>query len=231
MMGYISNTAISTYNYNSQQYTCSITSFVTTKEDQNCELIDFLNSKFITALPQYMQNVLKFTNRRYICDGGSQNYYYNNDDYMSWTSQGIKSHKVSLLNLKELGFNASVERKSSGNYEITGVGVYSYSGTTSSNSQKKMVEFINDNINSCGVTLKYFEDGGSRIKKRLNRPVDYLINDTLLFASKRDNVISSSDYKGAIAYYMTSDGELVTNNLSSEAQVKAQRGISPIMFI
>lgn len=226
VMGYFAKGVTVTY---STGYSYTYNSYMPIDATQNAELIDFLNDEFINALPEFLRNNLKSTNRRYVCAGGNQNETLYNGK-ASYTSMGTKTHKVSLFNLKELGLLSDVRSSNIRPYLPSGVGVYGKTGEASStNDGNRMVSQTNDNVNNCGTKFSYFNENSIIKGKGIDgEVVDYLLADAFMLSYR----YSSSYQAGySTAFYIGSDGVLSTNDLADAGTRTKLRGVSPIMFI
>lgn len=236
-MGYIPKTVMATYTSRSTTYSNTNSSYVAIDNNNEAEVITFLKNKFIPALPVYMQGVLKTINRRCMCKEVTNEHSYSSSEYHSYNTQGTQSCAISLMNIIELGFNSNAHREGSGTstkpYYIGGVGVYNYkaSASVSLATSEEIVSKANNDINTCGRKFQYYVNGGSLIKNRLNQPEEYLVSDTFIGVKKHENSGNGRDFGYSMAFYVDNTGVLATNNLMSEAQRKAKRGLSPIMFI
>lgn len=219
-MGYFSKTVTAKYSSSS---TKSTTGYVVGDTSSEAELLTVLNDTFITALPSYIQSMLKYTNRRYCC-GLTENSRIYNYGYMTYTSMSTKSHKVSIANIQELGFTQALSG--------TGVtyGSYINSGSIGS-SDTSYPSYVASVLNSCGTAFDYYADTDNLIKGKGvdGSAIAYLTSDALVSAY----CYSSSTYQHSLAEatYMDDTGAVQTNDLSSESQRLAQRGVSPILFI
>lgn len=228
VMGYYSKTI----NSSSGATTNSYTSYVSMDESQNCELIDILNDKFILALPQYLQTALKLTDRRYVYNT-LENQTLGEKDKITYTAQGTKANKVSLVNLKELGLSSNVARGDYSDEPPSGVGIYTSSGTTYNNEDKtKLAQLINNQINNCGTKFTYFNDHSITKNKGVSGGItDYLILETLILSTVENTSYTSNMMKLSMAFFINESGEATTNNLNEVGQRSKLRGVSPIMFI
>lgn len=210
-------------------YSTSYNSYLIANSSRDSELLTMLNEGFASALPQYLQGVLKPTNRQYLClQSGNIDV---GDDIINHSIKGVKSHKVSLANLNELGFTASVTRNTSA--PPIGTGVYDRSGTMDdTESHSPIVNRINSAVNGAGTKFSYYTNN-SIIKHKGNTSIltDYHVADTLIAVTRYEGNGSSYDTHFSMAFYVDINGSLTTNNLADSGQRTALRGISPIMFI
>lgn len=231
-MGYIQNTIIATSTRGSYSYTKSFTAYTSTIDTDEAELLSWLNDDFIDALPAGLKNSLKFTNRYYTCERTTnKGYTYGNytDDYGTFFNRGIKSHKVSLANIKELGFSSQLT--GTDRYVPNGTGAYVGSGELDEKVSPQIASDANSAINNCGEKFQYFTNGGSIQKKKgiSGNNIDYLVPDAFIFVSAGQS--NSYGINLASCYYMSANATLTTNVLTTEAERVAQRGVAPIMFI
>lgn len=234
-MGYFEKTIEARDSQYSSANVSTNTSFVSIDAMDTAELLELLNDDFILALPEYIQNALKATNRLYVCAGGEQSERaYMGYGYLSYTTSSRKSHRVSLANIKELGLESAVVRGDSSNgYRPKGTGIYNDSGSinsSGSHDDNYAVNITNDNVNACGTKFAYYNNRSLAKKKGINGAViDYLVPDSFMAAY----VYNGSSYrtKWSTAFYIDSSGTLATNNLTDSGQRTMLRGVSPIMFI
>lgn len=202
------------------------TSYVTSSGNKVCELLTMLNGDFISALPQYIQEILKMVERKYAC--GKTEHVNLGSDYATYTSVGTKSHKVSLPNLKELGFVSSITRTSN-SYPV-GIGVYDASGeSVKDEARSSICGLANDTINGLGTAFSY-SDNIIKHKGINGDTTDYLLPDTFMEVTSNNGGYERSIHF-SLGYYVNENGILSTNNLSDSGQRTMLRGLAPIMFI
>lgn len=223
--------------YYSQKSVATLNAYVSVDDNNESEIFSFLNDDvygFVSALPEYLKNAIKSTYRTY-CSGsifrktstGSGNYTH--------TDKKIVARKVDIANVQEV-FGTSITVTADNKKMNNVVGTYINSGNNGYLASSPITTY-NATMNGKGLYFDYYKTTSNRKKNRGNSEIatDYSILETSMYAS------ATNDYQGgkdiyptciyAMAFYINSDGVLSTNNLSSEAQRKAQRGVSPIMFI
>lgn len=226
-MGYLAHSISVTYP---SSYVATNSSYIIANSNSESEMLSFLNGRFISALPIYIQNALKNTNRAYVCGGGNQSESADYG-YYAYMAKANKSHKVSLANLVELGLKSDIKTSA---YILTGKGVYNNNISSSTiyrpSSAEPMINQANNQVNNCGTNLQYYKDNPiAKTKGKGGNSTDYLLPDTCMVVYAYDG----NKYKArfSTAFYIDSDGVVQTNNLMDVGQRTALRGISPIMFI